>query len=72
MVALTARMQHERNYNDEQLQRLTGMRRLNVDPTRIEMGWIIDFCAQALRNIGNRFRRPTWTVSPCNPSSALR
>jgi formate--tetrahydrofolate ligase len=24
MVALTARMQHERNYNDEQLQRLTG------------------------------------------------
>jgi formate--tetrahydrofolate ligase len=51
MVALTARMQHERNYNDEQLQRLSGMRRLNVDPTRVEMGWIIDFCAQALRNI---------------------
>ncbi|MFO8010604.1 MAG: formate--tetrahydrofolate ligase [Dehalococcoidia bacterium] len=51
MVALTARMQHERNYNDEQLQRLTGMRRLDVDPTRVEMGWIIDFCAQSLRNI---------------------
>ncbi len=51
MVALTARMQHERNYNDEQLARLTGMRRLNVDPTRVEMGWIIDFCAQSLRNI---------------------
>ena len=51
MVALTARMQHERNYNDEQLARLTGMRRLDVDPTRVEMGWIIDFCAQALRNI---------------------
>jgi formate--tetrahydrofolate ligase len=51
MVALTARMQHERNYNDEQLQRLTGMKRLEVDPTRIELGWIIDFCAQALRNI---------------------
>jgi methylenetetrahydrofolate dehydrogenase (NADP+) / methenyltetrahydrofolate cyclohydrolase / formyltetrahydrofolate synthetase len=51
MVALTARMQHERNYNDEQLQRLTKMRRLDVDPTRIEMGWIMDFCAQALRNI---------------------
>lgn len=51
MVALTARMQHERNYNDEQLQRLTRMRRLDVDPTRIEMGWIMDFCAQALRNI---------------------
>lgn len=51
MVALTARMQHERNYNDEQLQRLTKMRRLDIDPTRVEMGWIIDFCAQALRNI---------------------
>jgi formate--tetrahydrofolate ligase len=51
MVALTARMQHERNYNDEQLQRLTRMRRLDVDPTRIEMGWVMDFCAQALRNI---------------------
>jgi formate--tetrahydrofolate ligase len=59
MVALTARMQHERNYNDEQLERLTKMRRLDVDPTRVEFGWIIDFCAQALRNIviglGGRF-----------------
>jgi formate--tetrahydrofolate ligase len=59
MVALTARMQHERNYNDEQLARLTGMHRLDIDPTRVEMGWIIDFCAQALRNIviglGGRF-----------------
>jgi len=59
MTALTARMQHERNYNDEQLARLTRMPRLDVDPTRIEMGWIMDFCAQALRNIviglGGRF-----------------
>ncbi len=51
MVALTARMQHERNYTDEQLDRLTKMRRLNIDPTRVEMGWIMDFCAQSLRNI---------------------
>ncbi|MBW1689186.1 MAG: formate--tetrahydrofolate ligase [Deltaproteobacteria bacterium] len=51
MVALTARMQHERNYSDEQLQRLTKMRRLDIDPTRVEMGWIMDFCAQSLRNI---------------------
>ncbi len=51
MVALTARMQHERNYDDEQLERLSGMRRLDIDPTNVEMGWIIDFCAQALRNI---------------------
>jgi formate--tetrahydrofolate ligase len=51
MVALTSRMQHERNYNDEQLARLTKMRRFDVDPTRVEMGWIMDFCAQSLRNI---------------------
>ncbi len=51
MVALTARMQHERNYNDEQLQQHSIMRRLDIDPTRVEMGWVMDFCAQALRNI---------------------
>ena len=59
MVALTARMQHERNYTDEQLNRLTKMRRLDINPTRVEFGWVIDFCAQALRNIvigmGGRF-----------------
>ena len=51
MVALTARMQHERNYDDDQLARLSKMRRLDVDSNRIEMGWIMDFCAQSLRNI---------------------
>ncbi len=51
MVALTARMQHERNYGDEQLAKLSKMRRLDVDPTRVEMGWVIDYCAQAMRNI---------------------
>jgi formate--tetrahydrofolate ligase len=44
-------MQHERNYNDEQLERLSKMRRLDIDPTNVEMGWIIDYCCQALRNI---------------------
>ena len=51
MIALTARMQHERNYSDEQLQRLSKMRRLDVDPSRVEMGWVMDFCAQSLRSI---------------------
>ncbi|TYO96946.1 formate--tetrahydrofolate ligase [Desulfallas thermosapovorans] len=50
MVALTARMQHERNYDDAELAK-RNLRRLDIDPTRVEMGWIIDFCAQALRNI---------------------
>jgi len=51
MVALTARMQHERNYDDRKLQTLSNMKRLDIDPTRIEMGWVMDFCAQSLRNI---------------------
>jgi formyltetrahydrofolate synthetase len=51
MVALTSRMQHERNYTDEQLQRLSHMRRLDIDPNRVEMNWVIDFCAQTLRSI---------------------
>jgi len=50
MVALTSRMQHERNYDDAELAK-RNLRRLDVDPTRVEMGWIIDFCAQSLRNI---------------------
>ncbi len=51
MVALTSRLQHERNYDDATLEKLSGMKRLNIDPTNVEMGWVIDFCAQALRNI---------------------
>ena len=51
MVALTSRLQHERNYTDEQLERLSGMKRIDIDPTNVEMGWIMDFCCQSLRNI---------------------
>lgn len=50
MVALTSRMQHERNYDDTRLAN-SGLRRLDVDPKRVELKWAIDFCAQALRNI---------------------
>ena len=50
MVALTSRMQHERNYDDARLAKI-GLKRLDIDPTNVEMGWIIDYCAQALRNI---------------------
>ncbi len=51
MVALTARMQHERNYSPEKIEKLSGIPALNIDPKRVEMGWIIDYCAQSLRNI---------------------
>jgi len=50
MVALNARMQHEANYDDEQLAE-RGLKRLDIDPKNIEMGWVIDFAAQGLRNI---------------------
>ncbi len=50
MVALNARMQHERNYNDAELAK-RSLRRLDIDPTNVEMGWVIDFCAQGLRKI---------------------
>ena len=50
MVALTSRMQHEFNYTDEQLAK-RNLKRLNIDPRNVEMKWVIDFCAQALRNI---------------------
>ena len=50
MVALTSRMQHERNYDDTQLAQ-RSLKRLDIDPKRVQMKWAIDFCAQALRNI---------------------
>lgn len=50
MVALTSRLQHEFNYTDEQLAK-RGLKRLNIDPRNAQMGWVMDFCAQALRKI---------------------
>jgi formate--tetrahydrofolate ligase len=50
MVALTARMQHESNYDDERLAK-GGLKRLDIDPARVNWKWAIDFCAQALRQI---------------------
>jgi formyltetrahydrofolate synthetase len=50
LVALTSRMQHEFNYSDEQLAK-RKLKRLNIDPHNVEMKWIMDFCAQSLREI---------------------
>ncbi len=50
MVALTSRIQHEFNYDDERLAK-SNLKRLDIDTDRIEIKWIIDFCAQALRKI---------------------
>jgi len=50
MVALTSRMQHERNYDDARLAQ-SRLTRLDIDPARIQLRWAMDFCAQALRSI---------------------
>ena len=50
MVAITSRMQHEANYTDEQLAQ-RNLKRLDIHPKKVEFNWIIDYCAQALRNI---------------------
>ncbi len=50
MVALNARMQHERNYDDAELAK-RNLKRLDIDPTNVQLHWVIDFCAQGLRNI---------------------
>ena len=50
MVALTSRMQHENNYDDARLAK-SGLKRLDIDPARIQMKWVMDFCAQSLRDI---------------------
>ena len=50
MVALTSRMQHEYNYSDDQLAK-RNLRRLDIDSRNVEMKWIMDFCAQSLRDI---------------------
>jgi methylenetetrahydrofolate dehydrogenase (NADP+)/methenyltetrahydrofolate cyclohydrolase/formyltetrahydrofolate synthetase len=50
MVALTSRMQHERNYSDKELEK-RSLRRLDIDSKNVPMGWVMDFCAQTLRDI---------------------
>lgn len=50
MVAVTSRLQHEFINTDEFLAK-RNLKRLNIDPRNVEMKWIMDFCAQALRDI---------------------
>src|SRR4030066_1867294 len=50
MVAVTARMQHERNYADSFLAK-RNLKRLDIDPRKPAMGWAIDLCAHAMREI---------------------
>ncbi len=50
MVAVTSRLQHEFINSDEFLAK-RNLKRLNIDPRNVEMKWVMDFCAQALRDI---------------------
>lgn len=50
MAALNARMQHEANYDDEKLAK-NNLKRLDIDPEKVQIGFIMDFCVQSLREI---------------------
>ena len=50
MVALSSRMQHERNYDNARLAK-SHLKRRDIDPDTVQRKWAMDFCAQALRNI---------------------
>ena len=50
MVALSSRLQHERNYDDARLAK-SKLTRIDIDAESVQMKWAMDFCAQALRNI---------------------
>jgi formate--tetrahydrofolate ligase len=49
MVALTSRLQHEAINTDEFLAK-RNLKRLNIDPRNVRIKWVMDFCAQALRD----------------------
>ncbi|MBI2957691.1 MAG: formate--tetrahydrofolate ligase [Chloroflexi bacterium] len=50
MVAVQARLQHE-FINDDAFLAAKRLKRLDIDPRNVEMKWVIDFCAQSLRDI---------------------
>ena len=50
MVAVTSRLQHEAINTDDFLAK-RSLKRLDIDPRNVEMKWVIDYCAQALRDI---------------------
>jgi formate--tetrahydrofolate ligase len=50
MVAVTSRLQHE-FINSDKFLATRGLKRLDIDPRTPAMGWAIDFCAQALREM---------------------
>ena len=66
MTALNARMQHERNYDDAQLAQ-RGLRRLDIDPARVQWSFVLDFCCQALRkmHIGGDGKMDGYPMDTC-------
>ncbi len=50
MVALVARLQHE-YINEDSFLAGKRLKRLDIDYRNVEMKWVIDFCAQGLRDI---------------------
>ncbi|MDR1039489.1 MAG: formate--tetrahydrofolate ligase [Deltaproteobacteria bacterium] len=50
MTALNARMQHEFNHDDRFLAK-RSLRRLDIDPSRVNIGFVMDFTCQCLRRV---------------------
>ena len=50
MCALTSRLQHEFNYGDKTLAK-KNLKRLDIDPRNLATSWVLDFAAQAMRDI---------------------
>jgi formate--tetrahydrofolate ligase len=61
MVALNARMQHERNYDDEWLAK-KGLKRLDIDPKRVEMGWVHGLLRAGPAQHRHRSSAAVWTA----------
>ena len=71
MVALTSRMQHERNYDDAELAKRklkTARHRSNECGNGLDYGFLRPVVAKHCDRPG----RQAWTALRCNPNSALR
>lgn len=61
MVALTSRMQHEKNYDDARLAKSNIHKRLDIDPKNVQMKWSIDFLRKPFAT-SQSARAAKWTA----------
>ena len=71
MTALNARMQHERNYDDETLAK-RGLRRLDIDPERVQWSFVLVSAARPCERCVSALARGRWTAIPWTPAPTSR